>query len=280
MKRRSYVLATLTWLYVIWSLAPVLLAIQFSFNSGRSRSTWQGFSTQWYCCDPSSVVEDPSLRRALLNSIILALLTTLVATPLGVALALGLARWRGRASRAANGLMLVPLAMPELVLGSALFLVFTSLYTVIPLGRPAQLLGHVTFSISYVVVIVRARLASIGSEYEAAARDLGATPIQAVRTVLLPLLYPAVFAGALIVFASSMDDFVISAFLSADASSATVPIRLYSAARTAPTPALNALAALLLVGSTIAMVLAWLVLRKRTGGGSGSALKEMASIDV
>jgi spermidine/putrescine transport system permease protein len=280
MKRRSYVLATLTWLYVIWSLAPVLLAIQFSFNSGRSRSTWQGFSTQWYCCDPSSVVEDPSLRRALLNSIILALLTTLVATPLGVALALGLARWRGKVSRAANGLMLVPLAMPELVLGSALFLVFTSLYTMIPLGRPAQLLGHVTFSISYVVVIVRARLASIGSEYEAAARDLGATPIQAVRTVLLPLLYPAVFAGALIVFASSMDDFVISAFLSADASSATVPIRLYSAARTAPTPALNALAALLLVGSTIAMVLAWLVLRKRTGGGSGSALKEMASIDV
>jgi spermidine/putrescine transport system permease protein len=279
MKRRSYVLATLTWLYVIWSLAPVLLAIQFSFNSGRSRSTWQGFSTQWYCCDPSSVVEDPSLRRALLNSVILALLTTLVATPLGVALALGLARWRGRVSRAANGLMLVPLAMPELVLGSALFLVFTSLYTMIPLGRPAQLLGHVTFSISYVVVIVRARLASVGSEYEAAARDLGATPLQAVRTVLLPLLYPAVFAGALIVFASSMDDFVISAFLSADASSATVPIRLYSAARTAPTPALNALAALLLVGSTIAIVLAWLVLRKRSGG-SGSALKEMASIDV
>jgi spermidine/putrescine transport system permease protein len=279
MKRRSYVLATLTWLYVIWSLAPVLLAIQFSFNSGRSRSTWQGFSTQWYCCDPSSVVEDPSLRRALLNSVILALLTTLVATPLGVALALGLARWRGRVSRAANGLMLVPLAMPELVLGSALFLVFTSLYTMIPLGRPAQLLGHVTFSISYVVVIVRARLASVGSEYEAAARDLGATPLQAVRTVLLPLLYPAVFAGALIVFASSMDDFVISAFLSADASSATVPIRLYSAARTAPTPALNALAALLLFGSTIAIVLAWLVLRRRAGG-TGSALKEMASIDV
>jgi spermidine/putrescine transport system permease protein len=225
------------------------------------------------------VVEDPSLRRALFNSIVLALLTTLVATPLGVALALGLARWRGRVSRVANGLMLVPLAMPELVLGSALFLVFTSLYTMIPLGRPAQLLGHVTFSISYVVVIVRARLASIGSQYEAAARDLGATPLQAVRTVLLPLLYPAILAGALIVFASSMDDFVISAFLSADASSATVPIRLYATARSAPTPALNALAALLLVGSTIAIVLAWLVLRRRAGG-SRAALKEMASIDV
>ena len=281
MKRRPLVLATLTWLYVVWSLAPVLLAVQFSFNAGRSRSTWQGFSTRWYCCDPSSVAEDPSLRRALLNSIVLAVLTTLVATPLGVALALGLARWRGRVSRAANGLMLVPLALPELVLGGALFLVFTSLYTMIPLGRPAQLLGHVTFSISYVVVIVRARLASVGSQYEMAARDLGASPLQALRTVLLPLLFPAIFAGALIVLASSMDDFVISAFLSADASSATVPIRLYATARSAPTPALNALAALLLGGSTIAIVLAWLVLRRRSaGGGSSSALKEMASIDV
>lgn len=279
MRRRPFFLAALTWLYVVWSLAPVLLAIQFSFNAGRSRSTWQGFSTRWYCCDQSSVVEDPSLRLALTNSVVLALLTMLVATPLGVALALGLARWRGRTSRAANGLMLVPLATPELVLGSALFLVFTNLYTVIPLGRPAQLLGHVTFSISYVVVIVRARLASVGPEYEAAARDLGATRLQAVRTVLLPLLYPAVFAGALIVFASSMDDFVISAFLSVDASSATVPIRLYATARTAPTPALNALAALLLVGSTIAIVAAWLILRRRAGG-TGSALKEMASTDV
>jgi spermidine/putrescine transport system permease protein len=283
MTRRPYFLAALTWLYVVWSLAPVLIAIQFSFNAGRSRSTWQGFSTQWYWGDPSSVMADPSLRRALLNTLILALLTTLVATPLGVALALGLARWRGRASRAANGLMLIPLATPEIVLASGLFLVFTNLYTFVPLGRPAQLLGHVTFSISYVVVIVRARLASIGAEYEAAARDLGATPIQALRTVLLPLLYPAVFAGALIVFASSMDDFVISAFLSADASSVTVPIRLYASARTAPTPALNALAAILLVGSTLALVAAWLVLRRRTTGtpaAPSSALKELATIDV
>ena len=161
--------------------------------------------------------------------------------------------------------MLLPLATPEIVMGSALYLVFTNLYTLIPLGRTAQLLGHVTFSVSYVVVIVRARLHSIGPEYEAAARDLGATPMQALRTVLLPLLMPAVVAGALIVFASSMDDFVISAFLSTDASSVTVPIKLYSAVRNAPSPALNALATLLLFGSALALVLAWLVLRRRRG---------------
>jgi spermidine/putrescine transport system permease protein len=226
------------------------------------------------------VVADPSLRLALSNTVQLALLTTVIATPLGVALALGLSRWRGRTSRAANGLTLLPLATPEIVMGSALFLVFTNLYTFVPLGRTAQVLGHVTFSVSSVVVIVRARLQSIGPEYEAAARDLGASPIQALRTVLMPLLTPAIVAGALIVFASSMDDFVISAFLSPDAASVTVPIKLYSAVRSAPSPALNALATLLLLGSALALVLAWLVLRRRRAGASGTALDEMASIDV
>ncbi|HEY7224088.1 MAG TPA: ABC transporter permease [Micromonosporaceae bacterium] len=281
MRRRGWVLAIVTWLYVGWSLLPVLVAIQFSFNDGRSRSSWQGFSTRWYWGTSGSVAEDPGLRLALTNTVELALFTTLIATPLGVALALGLVRWRGRTSRAANGLMLLPLATPEIVMGSALFLVFTNLYTLIPLGRTAQLLGHVTFSVSYVVVIVRARLASVGEEYETAARDLGASPVQALRTVLLPLLTPAIVAGALIVFASSMDDFVISAFLSSDASSVTVPIRLYSSVRNAPTPALNALATVLLLGSAIALVLAWLVLRRRRGSvGSGDALREMASIDM
>jgi spermidine/putrescine transport system permease protein len=278
MRRRPYFLAALTWLYVVWSLLPVLIAVQFSFNSGRSRSTWQGFSWRWYWSDPGSVAQDPTLRLALTNTLVLGVLTMLIATPLGVALALGLTRWRGRTSKAANGLMLLPLATPEIVMGSALYLVFTNLYTIIPLGRPAQLIGHVTFSVSYVVVIVSARLASIGREYEVAARDLGATPVQALRTVLIPLLAPAVVSSALIVFAASLDDFVVSAFLSTDASSVTVPIKLYSAVRNAPSPALNALATILLLGSMFALVLAWLFLRRRRGGGQ--ALKEMASIDV
>ncbi|MBB6473050.1 ABC transporter permease [Sphaerisporangium rubeum] len=274
-RRGPVVLATLTWLYVAWSLLPVLVAVQFSFNAGRSRSTWQGFSLRWYAGDPASVAADPGLHTALVNSLVLAALTTLVATPLGVALAIGLARWRGRTGRAAGGLMLLPLATPEIVMGSALYLVFTNLYLFVPLGRPAMVLGHVTFSVSYVVIIVRSRLASIGDEYETAARDLGASRLQALRLVVLPLLTPAVFASAMIVFASSMDDFVISAFLSPDASSVTVPIKLYSAVRTAPTPALNALATLLLAASALALVLAWLVLRRR---GSTAALRDMASM--
>lgn len=274
--RRPYVLAAITWVYIVWSLVPVLIAIQFSFNNGRSRSTWQGFSLQWYCCNEASVFEDPSMLRALGNSLILGVATVIVATPLGVALAMGLTRWRSRTSAAANGISLVPLVTPEIVVGSALYLVFVNLYQFIPLGRPAMLLGHVTFSVSYVLVIVRSRLVSIGGDYEEAARDLGANSWQAIRTILLPLLMPAVFASAMIVFAASLDDFVVSQFLFGSAENETVPILLYNAVRASPTPALNALATILLVGTFLALILTLLVLKARRRGADESALETLA----
>ena len=279
--RKPVILATVTWAYIAWSLVPVLIAIQFSFNDGRSRSTWQGFSFRWYWGDPTrSVWHDPTLRRALANSLTLAIVTMLIATPLGVALALGLTRWRGRTARASNGLMLVPLATPEIVLGSMLYLAITTIFTFVPLGRPAQILGHITFSLSYVVVIVRGRLLTIGRDYEEAAQDLGASPTQALRTVLLPLLGPAIFASFMVVFATSIDDFVISAFLMGDASSETVPVKLYSTVRTAPTPALNALATVMLTGTTVAIVLAVIALRLFRRGEKGSAVQDFATMDL
>jgi spermidine/putrescine transport system permease protein len=275
--RRPYVLATVTWLYVAWSLLPVLVAVQFSFNDGRSRSTWQGFSTQWYCCAEGSVGEDPSLLLALQNSLVLGAATVLVATPLGVMLALGLTRWRSRTSRVANGIALVPLVTPELVVGSALYLVMVNLYQFVPLGRPAMLLGHVTFSVSYVLVVVRSRLLAIGGDFEEAGQDLGASPLQAIRTILLPLLMPSIFASAMLVFATSLDDFVVSQFLFGDASNVTVPIKLYNAVRSAPTPALNALATLLLIASFLALILGYVGLRARRRGAR-SALEEIAEL--
>ncbi len=279
--RRPVFLATGFWVYVLWSLVPVLIAIQFAFNDGRSRSTWQGFSLRWWFEDPDrSLWNDPSLREAMVNSLWLAVVTMLIATPLGVALALGLARWRGRTARGSNLLMLVPLATPEIVMGTMLFLVFDNLYTSIPLGRPAMLLGHVTFSVSYVVILVRGRLLTIGPDLEEAAQDLGASPIAAVRTVLLPLLGPAIFASLMIVFATSIDDFVISAFLSADASSETIPIKIYSTVRVAPTPALNALATVMLLGTTIAIAFAVLAMRVFRRGEKGSAVEDFAQLDL
>jgi spermidine/putrescine transport system permease protein len=189
---------------------------------------------------------------------------------------MGLTRWRSRASAVANGISLVPLVTPEIVVGSALYLVFVNLYKFVPLGRPAMLLGHVTFTVSYVLVIVRSRLLSIGGEYEEAARDLGANSMQAIRTILLPLLMPAVFASAMIVFATSLDDFVVSQFLFGSAQNETVPILLYNAVRAAPTPALNALASILLVGTFLALLLAVLALRARRRGDEESALETLA----
>jgi spermidine/putrescine transport system permease protein len=276
-------LAVLAVVYLVWALVPVLIAIQFSFNAGRSRSAWQGFSLRWYVADPAlSVLHDPSLRLALLQSLKIAALTMLIATPLGVGLAVGLARWRGPGARAANTLMLFPLVTPEIVMGVALFLVFTNLFDFVSLGTPAQLLGHVTFTLSYVVVVLRGRLFAVTAQYEEAAMDLGASRWQAMRLVLLPLLMPAIFAALALVFAISIDDFVISAFLVAGESTITLPVRLYSATRQSPTPALNALATILLIITLTAIVIAGLALRRsrRRSGGSGSAVEDLAQLDL
>jgi spermidine/putrescine transport system permease protein len=146
----------------------------------------------------------------------------------------------------------------------------------------AQAIGHVTFSLAFVLIIVRARLLAIGPQYEEAARDLGASRLQAVRLALLPLLVPAIVASAIIVFAISMDDFVISQFLSSGTSTDTVPVRIYGSGRTAPTPALNALATLTLaVTIVIALVLAlvWKAVRA-TRGVSSSGLDELAALEA
>ena len=272
-----------TWAYIAWSLIPVAIAVQFGFNAGRSRSAWQGFSLRWYTGDPDlSVLHDPSLRDALLQSLKLAGATMLIATPLGVGLALGLARWRGRGARPANFLMLLPLVTPEIVMGVSLFLVFVYMFNFISLGTQAQILGHVTFTVSYVVIIVRGRLFAIGREYEEAARDLGASPWQALRMVLLPLLMPAIFASLMIAFAISIDDFVISYFVAGDASSATIPVKLYSAARLAPTPALNALASILLFATLLAVSLAIWIMRRshRRQAARPSAVEDFARFEL
>lgn len=285
MTNRFRGLAMVTWAYVVWSLVPVAVAILFSFNDGRSRSTWQGFSMRWWTGDPErSLLHDPTLRTALTNSLVLAIGSILITVPLGLLLAIGLDRWRSRSSSALNWMTSLPLVTPEIVMGAALLLTFTSLFTAIPLGRPAQLIGHVTFSLSFVVVTVRARLVSLGSAYEEAARDLGASRLQAVRLVLLPLLSPAIVASCVIVFASSIDDFVISSFLSAGAPSETVPVKIYSAVRSSSSPALNALATTMVALSFVALVVSITVLsrwqRRHGGGGFRSAVADVTQMDL
>jgi spermidine/putrescine transport system permease protein len=266
--RRPRFLQATTIGYLLWSLLPVLIAVFFSFNDGRSRVTWQGFSLRWWTGDPTdSLLHDAAMRAAMAQTYKLSILTVVVAVPLGTLFAIGIDRWHGRPARTANFVMLLSFVVPEIILGVSLYILFTSLLkNVIQLGTTAQILGLVSYQISYPVIIVRARLLSIGPEYEEAAMDLGATPGQSIRRVLLPLLAPAILASVALVFADSVDDFVTVAALSGPASSETLAIKIYSAARASPTPEINAAATMMLV-TTMLVIAGGLLFYKRFSRG-------------
>ncbi len=274
-QRPPRILQAVTAAYLLWSLLPVVIAVMFSFNSGRSRTQWQGFSFRWYWGDPiRSVWHDDTLRTALTHTLVLGVLATAVTVPLGVAFALGVDRWRGRLPEGANFVMLVSFVIPETLLAVALLFLVNEVRTPLQLGTSAQVAGLVTFQLSYPVVIVRARLLTIGKQYEQAAIDLGASPMGAVRRVLLPMLTPAIFVSAVLVFADVIDDFVIVRYLSGDASTEPTSVKIYNTARAAPTPALNALATLMLLAAMVAVVVGLLVYRRLSRGEKESASLE------
>jgi spermidine/putrescine transport system permease protein len=271
--RKPRVLGAITIVYVLWSLLPVLIAVLFSFNAGRSRTTWQGFSMTWYYGDPlRSVWHDDTLHTALIHTLRLGVIVTLITIPLGVTLALGLDRWRGRLPAGANFTMLLSFIIPETLLAVAFLFVVTQVHWVpFSLGLSGQVVGLVTFQLSYPVIIVRARLLTIGKQYEEAAVDLGATPLGSIRRVLLPMLLPAIFASSVLVFADVIDDFVIVRYLSGSASTEPVSVKIYNTARAAPTPALNALATLVLVASFLAILIGYLAYRRLNRGDRSSS---------
>ncbi len=261
--RPPRILVGVTAAYLVWSLLPVLIAVMFSFNDGRSRTDWQGFSFRWYWGDETrSVWHDAALHTALFQTLKLGLLATLITVPLGVLFAIGIDRWRGRVPEGANVLMLFSFVIPEVLLAVALLFMITSVALPIGLGTSAQVVGLVTFQVSYPAVLVRARLATIGRHYEEAAMDLGATQWGALQRIILPMLTPAIFASTVLVFADVIDDFVLVRYLSGDASTEPVSVKIYNTARAAPTPALNALATLLLLAALAAVVIGYLIYRR------------------
>ena len=265
--RPPRILVAVTGFYLLWSLLPVLIAVWFSFNDGRSRTDWQGFSFRWYWGDETrSVWHDAALHTALFQTLKLGVIATLITVPLGVLFAIGVDRWRGRLPNGANVLMLFSFVIPEVLLAVALLFMITSVALPITLGTSAQVVGLVTFQVSYPAVLVRARLATIGRQYEEAAMDLGATQLGALRRIILPMLTPAIFASTVLVFADVIDDFVLVRYLSGGASTEPVSVKIYNTARAAPTPALNALATLLLAAALLAVVIGFLVYRRMAKG--------------
>jgi spermidine/putrescine transport system permease protein len=242
--------------FYVFMFLPLAVVVLFSFNSVRSVQEFEGFSLQWY----EAFLDSESLRGSLVASVQIALATMLVATALGTLLAFGLVRARTRFSATANVLMLIPLVTPEIVAGVSALLLFAQL------GMQLSLLtitiAHITFSISYVTVVVRARLSSLNPEVEQAALDLGATRMQTFRLVVLPALWPAVLAAGLLVFALSFDDFVLSYFTTGE-SPQPLPVRIWSAIRFGVTPTINAIGTLMLLISLAAVALALFFQRER-----------------
>ncbi|MGQ0668152.1 MAG: ABC transporter permease [Actinomycetota bacterium] len=278
--RRPVFLTGVTCGYLAWSILPVIIAVIFSFNAGRSRSTWQGFSLRWWWEDPTdSLWRDPDLRAAVFQSVKLSLLTMAIAVPLGTLFAIGLDRWRGRPARVANFGILFSFVIPEIILGVSLFLVVTFLLKdFLKLGTTAQVIGLATYQLSYPVIVVRARLLSVGKEYEEAAMDLGARPTQAIRRVLLPLLYPAIFASFALVFADSIDDFVIVRYLCGAADCQPLSVKIYTAARASPTPAVNAAATFMLVSTLLAITIGYVLYRVLTRGQRTGGVADFAGV--
>jgi spermidine/putrescine transport system permease protein len=278
--RHPWFLEGFTWLYLIWSLAPIALAVLFSFNKGKSQATYQGLSWRWYWGDPvNSVWHNPQLQSAVFTTLRLSAYTTLIAVPIGVAFALGINRWRGKIPSTFNFVMILSFVVPELIFGVAMFFVFTKLFTGIQLGTIAEVLGLVTWNVSWPAILVQARLVGIGPQYEEAAADLGATQFQTMRRVLMPLLAPAIFASAILVFSGVIDDFVIVDLLSSNASNTPMSVIIYSTQHGGNGgPALNALATIMLVFSFVVAGLGFIGYRWMTRGQRIDGRQALATI--
>jgi spermidine/putrescine transport system permease protein len=231
--------------------APILVLIVFSFNASRRNFVWLGFTTDWY----PKLFANQDLIDALTVTLQVAAIAVVGSTLLGSLLGLGLARLRFRGSGATETLLLLPMVTPEIIMGISLLIFFAQLF-----GQNGSLgqiaIAHITFCISYVAVTVRARAAGMDPRLEEAARDLGASAWGAFWHVTVPLIAPAVAAGAMLAFALSFDDLVVTSF-NAGVGSTTLPIYIYSSIKFGVTPQINAISTVIVAVVSIALFLAW-----------------------
>ena len=257
-------------LFLLFVYAPIVMVAAFSVNSNPANMMiWSGFTFDWYWSifgyptqlnEQTLYVESTDqLLRAVQNSLIVAASTTAISTVLGTMTALALYRYRFRAQRFYQGLLYMPMVMPDIVLGIALLVFFVSVG--MSLGHISIIVGHCTFLISYVFVVVSARLAGMDETLEQASADLGASPWVTFRRITLPQILPGVIGGALLAFIISMDDLVITYFI-AGVDSTTLPVFIYGMLRRGVKPEINAIATLMLTLSFVIASLG-LYLRRR-----------------
>ena len=245
---RDHSLTAFALLALAYLMLPIAVVILFSFNApaGRFNYTWQGFSLDSW----GNPFAFPGLQNAVEFSLVIAALSGLVATGLGTAIALALVRYTFRARSATNLLIFLPMATPEIVMGSSLLTLFLNYG--FPLGFGTILVAHIMFNISYVVVTVRARLTGFDRHLEEAAMDLGATPLVTFVRVTLPLIAPGIVAAALLAFALSVDDFVITYLVSG--ADLTFPLFVWGAARVQIPPQINVIGTMIFMTAILLML--------------------------
>ncbi len=257
MKRSLFPLAVLA-LVVLFLYLPIFVLSLNSFNASRFGGSWDGFTVKWY----AMLLRDHTIWQALANSLLIACGATLGACVVGTTAALALHRWESRLQAFHNALIYTPLVIPEILMGMSLLLLFTALG--VDCGRHTILLAHITFCVSYVAMTVLARLQDFDTALIEAARDLGANAWAAFLRIQLPLLMPGIIAGGLLAFTLSVDDFVITFFVSGPGST-TLPLRVYSMIKhSRHMPVINALSTLLLVVTFAAVLVSRLLQKKRT----------------
>lgn len=236
---------------------PILVVVIFSFNNSRLTVSWEGFSLQWY----ETLFQDDTLMEALVNSLILGVLSCLLSAVIGTLGAVGLSQLHYKSKGLLEYVSLLPLMIPEIILGMVFLAFFSRLN--LPFGMVTLLIGHTVFCIPYILMEVKARLVGMDKSLEEAAMDLGASPMRTFFDITLPLIMPAVFSGSLLAFAMSMDDVVISVFINGPRLS-TLPIRVYTQMKTGVTPEINALCTLMLIAS-IVILFVYSLVRKLSG---------------
>lgn len=224
--------------------APVFLLIVFSFNASPMSVKWEGLSFEWY----AQLLADQALFEATQNSLLIALTSTVVAVIMGTGAAMVLERRAVRGARFLNAALVLPLVIPEILMGVSLLLFFVM--TEVPLGLMTVTIGHIAFNLPLIILVIRMRLRKLDPLLEEAARDLGASAWQTFRWVTLPLLRPAIIGSALMAFTISLDDFVVT-FFTAGPGATTLPLRVFSMIKTGITPEINALSAVLVVVSMV-----------------------------
>lgn len=254
------------WLVYLFLYIPILVLIIFSFNDNQRVAVWTDFSFRWY----GEMLRNEAVLRALRNTLIVAAVATVASTVLGTAAALAMERYRFRGQRSADGLLYLPIIIPDVTMAVMMLLFFAQAFNILSsvirlnFGLGTISLAHIAFNISYVAVVVRARLSQMEPQLEEAAADLYASRWQTFRRITLPLIMPGVAGGALLALTLSLDDVVVTSFVSGPGST-TLPVYVFGLVRRGVTPLINAVSVVMLVAS-IVLVGVSLGLQRRSGG--------------